>query len=82
MNLGLRAILVIAAVVCFIIAIFSDLHQGDWIAIGLACWGRLDSRRRDGLGSLHRHTAHYVATKAGKERGPRKRPPIRLPAVD
>jgi sorbitol-specific phosphotransferase system component IIBC len=38
MNLGLRAILVIAAVVCFIIAIFSDLHQGDWIAIGLACW--------------------------------------------
>jgi len=20
------------------VAIFSDLHQGDWIAIGLACW--------------------------------------------
>ena len=20
------------------LAIFSDLHQGDWIAIGLACW--------------------------------------------
>jgi hypothetical protein len=29
-------ILLIAAVVCFIIAIFTDLHQGDWIAIGLA----------------------------------------------
>ena len=38
MNLGLRAILLIAAVVCFIIAIFSDLHEGDWIAIGLACF--------------------------------------------
>ena len=38
MNLGLRAILLIAAVVCFIIAIFSDVHEGDWIAIGLACF--------------------------------------------
>jgi hypothetical protein len=38
MNLGLRAILIIAAVICFIIAIFSDVHQGDWIAIGLAVW--------------------------------------------
>jgi hypothetical protein len=38
MNIGVRAILVIAAVVCFIIAIFSDVHWPDWIAIGLACW--------------------------------------------
>jgi sorbitol-specific phosphotransferase system component IIBC len=38
MNFGLRAILLVAAVVCFIIAIFTDLHQGDWIAIGLACY--------------------------------------------
>lgn len=37
MNLGLRALLLIAAVVCFIIAIFTDLHWPDWIAIGLAC---------------------------------------------
>ena len=36
MSLGVRMILLIAAVVCFIIAIFTDLHQGDWIAIGLA----------------------------------------------
>jgi hypothetical protein len=38
MTLGLRVLLLIAAVVCFIIAIFTDLHQGDWIAIGLACF--------------------------------------------
>jgi hypothetical protein len=38
MNLGLRTILLIVAVVCFIIAIFSDIHWPDWIAIGLACW--------------------------------------------
>jgi hypothetical protein len=37
MNVGLRALLLVAAVVCFIIAIFSDVHQGDWIAAGLAC---------------------------------------------
>ena len=38
MNVGLRAILLIAAVVCFIIAIFSNAHYRDWIAIGLACF--------------------------------------------
>ena len=38
MNLGLRVILLIAAVICFIIAIFSDIHWSDWIAIGLACF--------------------------------------------
>jgi hypothetical protein len=38
MNLGVRAILLIAAVICFIIAIFTDLHWPDWIAIGLALW--------------------------------------------
>jgi len=38
MNLGLRALLLIAAVVCFVIAIFTDLHWPDWIAIGLACF--------------------------------------------
>ena len=37
MNVGLRALLLVVAVVCFLIAIFSDLHQGDWIAAGLAC---------------------------------------------
>jgi hypothetical protein len=36
MNLGVRVILLAAAVICFIIAIFTDLHQGDWLAIGLA----------------------------------------------
>jgi hypothetical protein len=38
MTLGLRVILVIAAVVCFIIAIFADLHWPDWMAIGFACF--------------------------------------------
>ena len=37
MAIGLRAILLIAAVVCFIIAIFSTIHYPDWLAIGLAC---------------------------------------------
>ena len=37
MTLGLRAILLAAAVVCFIIAIFATTHYPDWLAIGLAC---------------------------------------------
>jgi hypothetical protein len=36
MNVGLRVLLMIAALVFFVIAIFSDLHQGDFIAVGLA----------------------------------------------
>lgn len=37
MNLGLRAILLVVAVIFFVIAIFSDVHWTDFIAIGLAC---------------------------------------------
>jgi threonine/homoserine efflux transporter RhtA len=37
MNLTIRTILLIAAVILFVIAIFSDVHQGDLIAVGLAC---------------------------------------------
>ena len=37
MNLGLRAILLIVAVIFFVIAIFSDTHWTDFVAIGLAC---------------------------------------------
>jgi len=36
MNLGLRAILLAVAIVIFVIGAFSDLHQGDLIAWGLA----------------------------------------------
>ena len=36
MNLGIRTILFIAAIICFVIAIFSDVHWPDWMAIGLA----------------------------------------------
>ena len=38
MSLGLRAILLIAAVVSFIICIFATEHFSDWLAIGLACF--------------------------------------------
>ncbi len=38
MTLGLRSLLLIAAVVIFIIAIFISIeHEIDWIAAGLAC---------------------------------------------
>lgn len=37
MNLGLRAILLIVAIVAFVIAIFSDTNWPECIAIGLAC---------------------------------------------
>jgi hypothetical protein len=37
MNVGLRALLMLVALIFFVIAIFSDLHQGDFLAVGLAC---------------------------------------------
>jgi sorbitol-specific phosphotransferase system component IIBC len=37
MNLGVRVILLLAAVVSFIICIFATEHYSDWLAIGLAC---------------------------------------------
>jgi lysylphosphatidylglycerol synthetase-like protein (DUF2156 family) len=37
-NITLRAVLLIAAVIIFIIAVFVSIeHELDWIAIGLAC---------------------------------------------
>jgi hypothetical protein len=36
MNVGLRAVLLLVAVIFFVVAIFSDLHQGDFMAVGLA----------------------------------------------
>ena len=36
MNIGIRGLLLAVAVVLFVIAIFSDVHQGDLIAAGLA----------------------------------------------
>jgi hypothetical protein len=38
MNLGVRVILLLAAVVSFIICIFATEHFPDWLAIGLACF--------------------------------------------
>jgi hypothetical protein len=35
MEFGIRVLLLLAAAVVFLIAIFSDLHQGDLIAVGL-----------------------------------------------
>lgn len=38
MNIGLRTLLLLAAVVIFIVAIFVNVsHEMDWIAAGLAC---------------------------------------------
>ena len=37
MNLGIRTILFIAAIISFIICIFATEHFPDWLAIGLAC---------------------------------------------
>jgi hypothetical protein len=37
MNIGIRGLLLLVAVVLFVIAIFSDVHQLDLIAVGLAC---------------------------------------------
>jgi hypothetical protein len=38
MNIGLRTLLLLAAVVIFIVAIFVNIsHEMDWIAAGLAC---------------------------------------------
>ena len=37
MNVGLRALLLVAAIVCFIIAIFVNRHVTDWMSVGLAC---------------------------------------------
>lgn len=37
MNITLRMLLLLAAVVCFVIAVFVTTHVTDWLAIGLAC---------------------------------------------
>ena len=38
MKIGLRSLLLVAAVVLFVIAIFVNVaHEMDWIAAGLAC---------------------------------------------
>jgi len=36
-NITLRMLLLLAAVVCFVIAVFVTTHVTDWLAIGLAC---------------------------------------------
>ncbi len=35
MEFGIRILLLLAAAVFFLISIFSDLHQGDFIGVGL-----------------------------------------------
>jgi hypothetical protein len=37
MNLGPRSLLLIAAIVLFVIAVFSEENYGDFVALGLAC---------------------------------------------
>ncbi len=38
MNMGLRTILLLVAVVLFVIAVFSDVHYADFLALGLAAF--------------------------------------------
>jgi len=38
MNLGLRTILLLIAVVLFVIAVFSTEHYSDFLALGLAAF--------------------------------------------
>jgi hypothetical protein len=38
MNLGVRVLLLLAAIVCFFICIFATTHFSDWLAIGLICF--------------------------------------------
>jgi hypothetical protein len=38
MNLGLRTILLLVAVVIFVIAVFSTEHYADFLAVGLAAF--------------------------------------------
>ena len=37
MNLTPRTLLLLAAVVLFVVAVFSDVHYSDFLALGLAC---------------------------------------------
>lgn len=37
MTLGLRSLLLIAAVVLFVIAVFNRSNWDKWVALGLAC---------------------------------------------
>jgi hypothetical protein len=36
--IGVRGLLLLVALVLFVIGIFSDVHQGDFICAGLAAW--------------------------------------------
>jgi hypothetical protein len=35
-NYGVRSLLLIAATLLFLVAVFSDTNQGDWLSWGLA----------------------------------------------
>ena len=37
MNIGLRSILILVAIVLFVVAVFSDTRWADLVALGLAC---------------------------------------------
>ena len=52
MNIGLRTLLVIVAVVLFVIAVFSDTHWTDLVAWGLAAFAASFIVGDRGLGSF------------------------------
>ncbi len=57
MNFGLRTLLLLVATLLFLVAVFSDTNQGDWLAWGLAVFafsfviGDLGWDRRYGSGT-------------------------------
>ena len=52
MDIGLRTLLVLVAVVLFVIAVFSDAHWPDLVAWGLAAFAASFIVGDRGLGSL------------------------------
>ena len=56
MNLGLRALLLIAAVVLFVFAAISDSNFGDLLRVGPRVSGGRTPRRRDRLRPHRRQT--------------------------
>ncbi len=57
MNFGLRTLLLLVATLLFLVAVFSDTNQGDWLSWGLAVFafsfviGDLGWDRRYGTGT-------------------------------
>jgi len=79
-NFGLRTLLLLVATLLFLVAVFSDTNQGDWLSWGLAVFAF--SYVIGDLVGTAATAAPAARRQRRKRRGPRKRPLFRLPAVD